>query len=258
MCRLIRGFALFNPHADIRVSLFGDEVRWPPTSRQWEKWKPHKPTSPHWYERGHLERLVGAYITHDRASGNDRLFSQFISEFDGLTGSQKRAKVLDELNLHRVPLSQFIKGNRLDTDRLDKLLTAMQQHTRPVKPKRLGVIGEDHFKSRLIGMGCKPASFRYSRRISNDGLPWVLECAFGWLGSAADDERLIFTGANWSAAIQNPFRSFGASGEGLEAVLTDQRAGAYEPVVLALHLAHPRIEYTDRGKSALLVGGDND
>jgi hypothetical protein len=28
-----------------------------------------------------------------------------------------------------------------------------------------------------------------------------------------------------------------------------------EPVVFVLHLAHPRVEYTDRGKSALVIGG---
>jgi hypothetical protein len=33
------------------------------------------------------------------------------------------------------------------------------------------------------------------------------------------------------------------------------KAGAHEPIVFALHLAHPRVEYTDRGKSALIVEG---
>jgi hypothetical protein len=30
---------------------------------------------------------------------------------------------------------------------------------------------------------------------------------------------------------------------------------ANEPVVVVVHLAHPRVEYTDRGKSALVIGG---
>jgi len=35
--------------------------------------------------------------------------------------------------------------------------------------------------------------------------------------------------------------------------LIHQRAGRTEPIVFAIHLAHPRVEYTDRGKSAIAV-----
>jgi hypothetical protein len=83
----------------------------------------------------------------------------------------------------------------------------------------------------------------------------VLESAFGWLGDDAKDERRIYTGANWSAAVGNPFRAFGDTGEGLETVLAQLRATRNEPVVFVLHLAQPRIRYTDRGKSALVIGG---
>jgi hypothetical protein len=89
-------------------------------------------------------------------------------------------------------------------------------------------------------------------------VPWVLESAFGWLGERAEDWRRIYAGANWSAALANPFRSFGQTGEGLETALAKMRATANEPVVFVLHLAHPRVEYTDRGKSAIVVaGGDS-
>ena len=89
----------------------------------------------------------------------------------------------------------------------------MQRHTRPVKSPRLGIIGEEHLKARLLAMGVRPDSFRYSRKLSKDGLPWVLESAFGWLGDEAEDMRRIYSGANWSAAIKNPFRSFGATAD---------------------------------------------
>ena len=98
-------------------------------------------------------------------------------------------------------------------------------------------------------MGVQEDSFGYSTKLGKDGLPCVLESAFGWLGDESEDRRRIFSGANWSAAIKNPFRSFGSTGEGLEAALNQQRAGRDEPIVFVLHLAHPRVEYTDRGKS---------
>ena len=251
---MVEGFAVFNPHATFYLDWFGKRVTWTATNPTWDKWKPNKPTSPHWYEQRHFERLIGAYITHDRSRGEDRLVSDFLAEFDGLTGSHNRTKVLDDAELKRVKLSELVVADKFDSERIAKLLAAMQKHTRPVTSKRLGIIGADHLKASLLQMGIKPESFRYSRKVAKEGLPWVLESAFGWLG---DDEswRRIYSGANWSAAIKNPFRSFGNTGEGLETALSEMRATRNEPVVFVLHLAHPRVEYTDRGKSALIVGG---
>jgi hypothetical protein len=144
----------------------------------------------------------------------------------------------------------------------------MQRHTRPIKSPVLGIIGEEHLKERLLAMGVKPESFRYSKKLAKPKckesqsahdekasfIPWVLESAFGWLGQDAVDSRKIYSGANWSAAIKNPFRSFGSTGEGLETALADMRVKSSEPIVFVLHLAHPRLEYTDRGKSALVIG----
>jgi hypothetical protein len=268
---LVEGFAVFNPHATITLDWFGAVSRWEATDPTWTKWKPHQPTSAHWYEQRHLERLIGAYITHEREAGADRLVSELLAEFDGLSGSGKRTKVLTEAGLKRVRLSEFVVDGRLDSGRIARLLAPMQAHTRPVNPKRLGLIGEDHLKQRLLAMGVRPESFRYAQKVSGgksknsqpatdeesklSELPWVVESAFGWLGKEAEDERKICVGANWSAAIKNPFRSFGATGEGLETHLADLRATWSEPVVFVLHLAHPRVEYTDRGKSALVIGG---
>ena len=142
----------------------------------------------------------------------------------------------------------------------------MKEYSRPVKSERLGVLGEDYLQKRLLAMGVLPESFRYRRKIAKaekvkrlpdsasdekaSFMPWVLESAFGYLGPDAPDSRRIYAGANWSAALANPFRSFGATGQGLETVLADLRATTSEPVVFVLHLAHPRVEYTDRGKSA--------
>lgn len=264
---IVEGFALFNPHATFSLDWFGTTTTWKATETAWEKWKPCWPTSAHWYELPHLQRLIGAYVTHDRDRGADRLVSEVLSEFDGFRGSAKRTKALDTAGMKRMKLSELVIGDQLDDERIGHLLTAMQEHSRPVNPRRLGIIGEAHFKARLLAMGVQPESFTYALRFpskSKDSesdeddkaslIPWVLESAFGWLGDGSDDQRRIFAGANWSAAIKNPFRSFGATGEGLEAALSDKKAGAYEPIVFALHLAHPRIEYTDRGKSALVIG----
>ena len=64
------------------------------------------------------------------------------------------------------------------------------------------------------------------------------------------------TGANWSAAIDNPFRRFGSTGEGLENTLAKVRANASQPVICALHLASARIQFADRGKSSIILTDD--
>ncbi|HUG71770.1 MAG TPA: hypothetical protein VMM76_28760 [Pirellulaceae bacterium] len=251
---LVQGFAVFNPHLSLTLNWFNERTKWKATDPTWSKWMPNKPTSAHWYELAHLERLVGAYVTHDLDNDRDRLVSDLVKEFDGLTGSQKRSKVLEDAGCHRVKLSELVVGDQLDSARIERLLRAMQAHTRPVKSPRLGIIGEDHLRASLLAMGVVPESFQYARKVSKDGLPSVLEGAFGWKGDESSDLRTIISGANWSAAIKNPFRSFGASGQGLEAALTEMRASQTEPVVYVLHWAYPRVAYTDRGKSSLVVG----
>ena len=67
---LVTGFAVFNPHATIRLNWFGEVTEYAATDGAFDKWKPCQPTSPHWYEQRHIERLIGAYITHDNAAGN--------------------------------------------------------------------------------------------------------------------------------------------------------------------------------------------
>lgn len=270
---LCMGFAMFNPHLTLHLDWFGEKKTFTATNPKWKKWLPSDPTSIHWYECQHLERLLGAYITHDRDAGQDRLVSDFIREFEGLTGSAKRTMVLDAADMKRMKLSELIVGDHLDSGRIEVLLGAMKRHTKPVASRRLGVIGEDHLRAFFVdGLGCVPDSFQYAKRTSEQKvkksdfgaddkasfIPWCLESAFGYLDDGGDEDeerRRIFAGANFSASIKNPFRSFGSSGEGLEAELNKLHVGGYEPIVFGLHLVHPRLEFTDRGKTALIVGG---
>jgi hypothetical protein len=59
------------------------------------------------------------------------------------------------------------------------------------------------------------------------------------------------TGVNWSPGIGNPFRAMGKYGQSLDTLLQQQRID--DDCVLALHLACPRVAYTDRGKSAVVI-----
>lgn len=255
--QLLTGFGLFNPHATITADVLGKKWTMTATDPGWKKWKPSDPTCPHWYELHHLRRLIAAYISEERKTGKTRTVGEFIREFKGLTGTQKAKAVLANCDLLRTQLAELATEDGLDDDRIRALLEAMKTHAKPVKPKGLGIIGEDHLRRSLERLGCIGESITYKKTLGHEGeIPYVLECAFGYLGDV-DQMRQIHAGANWSAAIKQPFRSFGSCGDGLESLLSKQYATGHEPVVFVLHLTHPRVEYTDRGKSAIALGSSH-
>ena len=74
-----------------------------PSDDQWSKWSPSDPTSPHWYDLTRFERLLAAY-----AKGHgDRTVREFIGEFNGLSGSAKGAKILEQVGLARVTIGEL-------------------------------------------------------------------------------------------------------------------------------------------------------
>jgi len=248
-------FAFFNPHATIIVRWFDEEdVQFDATDPTWVKWKPNKPTSPHWYKLEHLERLIAAYITRARDTGQDRTVADFIAEFDGLKSNAKRKRILDETGLARVYLSGLTDGDQLDHPRINSLLASMKAHSKEVGPRRLGVIGESHFRKRCEQIGYEADSFRYDRNLLfDDGIPCVVETMFAFRGENVSDERFFVGGVNWSAGVDNPFKSVGA--DGLGSILRDQRISSREPVIFAVHLAKARVEYRDRGKTQIILNG---
>jgi len=126
----------------------------------------------------------------------------------------------------------------------------MQRESQPVKPRALGVIGKDHIEAKFQEAGGVPESFRYKRVLSDDPLLEVLEFGFGYCPS--QEGRRLVTGVNWSPAIVNPFRRL-SDYRSMEQILQEAWAGPGEPIILLLHVASPVVQYTDRGKSAVVV-----
>lgn len=254
--QLASDYTLLNPHLALSVDWQGRKSITKATNPKWSKWLPSEPTSPHWYRPADLERLICAYIGHDQDRGTDRSVREFVKEFRGLTGTAKQKIVLEASGLSRTRLPELANGEGVNSDLIGSLLRAMQEHSKPVKPAALGVIGKDHLARRFKELGVVMESFDYKRVFDRDedGLPVVIETAFGWRGEDCEEERRIVTGVNWSPGIVNPFRELGSSyGDGLAALLEKRYAGRTEPIVFFLHCACPRVRYTDRGKSAVVI-----
>jgi len=238
------------------VDWFGSSVRTEATAPTWAKWLPSEPTSAYWYGTEEFERLTSAYIAHDQDRGRDRSVREFVKEFRGLTGTGKQKAVLAQTGLARTNLSALANGDGLRHDVVGRLLDSLRHHSKPVKPAALGIIGRDHIAARFQSLGCEMESFSYKKRTEVDetGLPVVIETAFAWRGEDSQESRRIITGVNWSPGIVNPFRTLGGDyGDGLAAALAKRYAGRDEPIVFLLHCACPRVRYTDRGKSAVVV-----
>jgi DNA topoisomerase VI subunit B len=275
--QLVRTYVWFNPHLRVRGIWFGHEfINEKETNPNWEKWRPRNPTSAHWYDDARLQRYLAAHVARDRDLGQRRTVREFIAEFRGLSGTAIQRKILTEVGCSHQPLASFFGADRVNGDGIARLLRAMRRYSKPVAPKHLGVIGAEHFKERFLAAGGAVDTFKYQCRkgVADDGIPYVVEFAFGLHQSGLDgtrerfkltrdrrlidtvEPRLLVTGANWSAAISNPFRRFGSTGEGVESTLEKVRVNANQPVICALHLASARIQFADRGKSSIILTDD--
>jgi DNA topoisomerase VI subunit B len=243
---LVQSFTNLNPHMNLCATWIDEERRlqwsWEAVDTNWLKWTPSAPTSPHWYRVADLERLAGAFLSHDRERRTVRVLRDFLTQFDGLSGTAKRKAVLDAVSLQRASMDSLLLPNRdeFDHDLVSRLLAAMQAATRPIKPKTLGPLGKDNIAASFECWGADLETYRYKMITGDDhGVPWVVEAAMACLPSGGS--RKLLYGINWSPGLNDPF--------GLGFQLGDSYCGPNEPIVLLVHLICPRPEFLDRGKS---------
>ena len=238
---LMADFATFNPHATFHLRLPSGHSSYPASDSEWSKWLGSQATSSHWYRVADLCALIAAEV---RENGH-KTIRDFVAEFDGLAGTQYRKRVLTEANIPDAAyLDDLVVNGDIDNAAAGRLLTAMQQASRPVKPQRLGVIGKEHLQAALVTRGVSSKGFTYRKACGtgDDGLPFVVETAFG-VKKAGQRELII--GLNNSPVFKVP------SGH-LSDILADCRVQAFDPIVLVVHLGCPRFEFTDHGKGSIV------
>jgi DNA topoisomerase VI subunit B len=239
---LVQGYAAFNKHASFGVRGRGKPFTVRAADRSWEKWMPWLPTCPHWYTTERLRDLIAAYLALEREGGKALSVREFTQMFAGLRGSAKQQEVTRAARLHGSLLAHLIRGDSVDLDAVASLLAAMQQASRPVRSKALGMLGEEHLSNCLVrDHEVDAASVRYKKIASKDGLPFIVEVAFGIKRDECDDWTVL-CGVNWSPALRTPF-------EELPRLLGQMRIDSLDPVVLLVHLVCPRVEAIDHGKT---------
>jgi hypothetical protein len=178
-----------------------------------------------------------------------------------MTGTAKQKQILADTSASHVSLHNFFGLHKTNTVNIAKLLAALKRRSKPVLPADLGIIGKGHLYRLMEKAGGDPRTFTYNRSFGEtNGIPRVTEFAFGIQGeglrAGRGPSRKVITGVNWSPGITNPFRYLGRGGVSLDAVLSEVRANTSQPAIAVLHLACPRVAYTDRGKSAIVVEGE--
>jgi len=237
---LVAGFAAFNPHATFVL----DGVSIDRTEPEWKKWSPDQPTSAHWYNAETLRDLIAAYIARERDGGPEKTVREFVAEFRGLSSTKKQKTVTEGWSGRR--LHDFVVDGDVDQEFIVGLLNRMQAESSPVQPRLLGSVGKDHLTQWMVSQGVTEESIQYQRKQGIDELPFVLELAFG-IFDDDDATRQIVTGLNWSSVIGGDPDPY------LRNAISEARLDRHDPVMLVVHIARPRFQFADRGKTRLTL-----
>jgi DNA topoisomerase VI subunit B len=176
-------FIWLNPHLSLSADWVDETavVCAEATDPNWSKWRPDMPTSPHWYNPERLFRLMAAEIAYAEDHGRPcPTVRDFVREFRGLSSTVKAKTICDSLGVSGETLPGFHSQGEAQTGRL---LAVMKRLSRPVNPRDLGIIGEDHLLGRFVSAGATAETFEYRcAAFEHDGLPFAIETAFALSG----------------------------------------------------------------------------
>ncbi|MGB7296823.1 MAG: ATP-binding protein [Candidatus Aminicenantales bacterium] len=239
---LIAHYALFNPHATFHFN----GKSYPASVATWAKWRTDNPTSAHWYNEFQLRDLIAAYLLIERKDKNKaKTVREFVTEFRGLSGTAKGAEIIK--GFKGTYLHDLMKNGDVDMAVIKKLLQAMRDHSKPVKPYQMGLVGGDHLKGwAAANIGVVPESFQYGKcqGVDATGLPYTQEALFALKSDTEKAHRSVITGLNWSPTIGDPV-------EEISEAVGSARIGRDKPVLLIIHMIQPRFAFTNRGKTRL-------
>lgn len=227
---LVADFSALNPHAMFQVTTENVSKTYEASNLDWKKWSTKSAGKAHWYTAAKLKELIDAFV--DEEEYQNLTLRKFIGKFDGLAVSAVQTQVVKTAGLGEVTyLHELVINKHVDVDTVKRLLIAMQEHSKNLKPEYLGVVGRGHATKALELRGVKSETVRYKVESGTDGnSPYIFEAAFG---EKAEGERNVIVGINHSPAIDMPYdvREF----------LDNHLATAEEKsTVLLLNIAFPR------------------
>ncbi len=168
--------------------------------------------------------------------------------------------MVEEADLSRDRLRDLVRDGAFKMDAIERLLKAMSAESKIVKAAKLGLIGKEALTKRLIEIDGVHENVEYSTVPIEGAEPLLAEMAVGVLTPDEEDDedfhgnRKIRSGINFAPAIKGriPFPTL------LELLQERGREiDSQDPLSIVVHMASPHLQFTDRGKS-MLSGGDDD
>ena len=139
-------------------------------------------------------------------------------------------------------LSDLRHGDDIDMSTIRRLLGVMRKHSKPVLPKRLGLIGKTAIEAAMMRFCTGGFRYKHAAITDEDGLPVVVEVAFGM--GVRDAGRKLVTGLNWAPVFTSP----------LEDILGWRLVQPNDDVIVFMHITKPRFTFTDHGKGQVEFG----
>jgi hypothetical protein len=119
-----------------------------------------------------------------------------------------------------------------------------------VKPPRLGALGRDHLV-RCLGDVSSP---EYAvKRGMDDRRPYLVEVAFGHDPDRESSE--VSAGVNWSPSADGDLLGI-VGHQSFDSLLAERYCGRNEPVRMIVHVATPRVPWSNQGKTKVSLRGD--
>ena len=265
---LLRGYAVFNPEADLELSLSHSQqegpihVRYPSVGERKRVFKGRP--SIHWFGKSEFKQLVWAKIRAVRSGEEDESLRSFIGGFRGLSSFDRINDVLGSAGASDDVLNVSDLADREGL--VERLFDAMMRCSMEPKPYVLGEIGEEPMRKRLEQIFKEPEELRHNvaKGIYEDGstrIPYAFEIAVAVYPENTGNKRKVIVGVNNAPCLgHNPFDrctlQWSQKGEentawGVNGLPEKYGIKKEEPVVVVIHLVSLRVEYTSYGKSEL-------
>ena len=125
------------------------------TNPDWTKYRACDATSAHWYTLEQFERYAGALIAAIRSSSatpaenHGQGIHRPVPRHERDREAESRFCANSARRTCRC-IGSSARRPQVNHQRMEKLLRLLQQHTRPVRPELLGVIGEEHLRQMCV------------------------------------------------------------------------------------------------------------
>jgi DNA topoisomerase VI subunit B len=238
---LLFKYAIINPQASFSLDGLAIADHTCPV----DKWEGKDPTSLHWYSTAKLTDLLRDTAHMNRNPiGLTTPLDEFLAQFKNLKSPKVRREVLEAAGIRRGWVEMLVDVDPVRHDLIAALFKAAKEAGKPIPPGALGRIGQKAADSRLRELYGAMGEVKYKCREGVAvGFPFVVEAAFA---RADVPEATGIFGVNWSPCLRDP-------PDCITRALSYNELQEYDSYVWLLHIVHPSITYTDRGKGSMTL-----